>query len=256
LSAWRGEKFFCLIGRCRAHDHINTSVTQKPRPYRDSLFAQLNRQEIDEPDRSSSGAFGQRKTIFLSRLAQRIKQATTEAELTNTLRGRAPCPAEQDLAVRQLQIIRASNVRANCSIVLKFDWTPNRPESAVAASLCILEWRTRLLKDFAKTFRLSEDDLADDFVAVPEIWSKDGDPVPLHYHIIMQIPEAALTWFQETAHKRWMQVLDHFELGGRVHIEPITSQRKLSNYIMKQADIDWVAQHILLPIDVEKYRNG
>lgn len=231
-------------------------MKQKTRPYRDSLFAQINRCEIDAPERAYSEAFDERRAAFLSSLAKRIKQATTEERLAVVLQGRALHTAEQDLSVRQLQIIRASSIRANYSIVLKFDWTAVRPESAAVASLCILEWRMRLLKDFARKFRLSEDGLADGFVAVPEIWRKDGKPTPLHYHVMMQIPDTALAWFQETAHKRWKHVLDHFRLRGRIHIEPISSQQTLSHYIMKQADIDWVAQHILLPIDVEKYRNG
>ncbi len=231
-------------------------MQQKPRPYKDSLLAQFARGETDPPDRYSSGAFGQRQAAFLSRLAQRIKQTTNEAELIAVLQGRRPCQAEQDLAVRQLQIIRASRINVNYSVVLKFEWTPNRPESAVVATLCVLEWRKRFLKDLANKFKANAEDLADRFVAVPEIWSKEGDPVPLHYHVMMHVPDEALEWFSETAHKRWMQVIDRFKLRGRVHIEPISSQRKLSTYIMKQADIDWVAQHILLPVDVEKYRNG
>ncbi len=231
-------------------------MKQKQRPYRDNLLAQLARGEIDPPDRYASSAFGQKSSGHCSRLAKLIKQAATETELVTILLGRSPCQAEQDLAVRQLQIIRASRIHATHSIVLKFDWTPSRPESAVVASLCVLEWRTRLLKDLAGKFKAHAEDLADSFVAVPEIWSKEGDVAPLHYHVMMCIPDNALAWFTGTAHKRWMQVIDRFKLRGRVHIEPISSQRKLSTYIMKQADIDWVAQHILLPVDVERYRNG
>lgn len=237
-------------------DHINTSVNQKPRPYRDALLRQLSRNEIDPPDRYSSGAFGQRKAAYLSRLAQQIKTTTKESELVAVLRGRSPCSTEQDLAIRQLQIIRSSGIRTSHSIVLKIDWTPSRPESAIVGTLSILEWRTRFLKDVAGKFKIPTRTIDENFVAVPEIWSKTGEPVPLHYHVMMQIPDEALEWFSETAHKQWMQVMKPFGLRGRIHVEPVKSQSALSTYSMKQADIDWVAQHILLPIDVEKYRNG
>lgn len=231
-------------------------MNQKPRLHKENLLAQLARGEIDPPDRYSSSAFGEKKVSHCSSLAKHIKQATTEEELTSTLRGRSPCAAEQDLAIRQMQTIRARGIAANRSIVLKFEWTPHLPESAHVAALCILEWRSRYLKDIERKFNVPMDRIKNDFVAIPEIWSKEGDPVPLHYHVMMFVPNKALQWFGQTAHKRWMQVIDRFGLRGRIHLESVTSQRQLSTYNMKQADIDWVAQHILLPIDVEKYRNG
>lgn len=211
--------------------------------------------EVAAPNRAATGYYGWKAPAPWSLLIKSINATSDESELAKVLRGRSPTIDEQDAAVRQLSRLRAQRMHTNRSIVFTQEWNNGvRVEDATAAKLCILEFTWRMLKNSYKISKLALDPKNVEFICVPEIWSKKGDKVGLHFHMMLLVPDRGLDWFDKNAARIWHQVTSQYQQWGRVHVEPIIDRNRLSHYALKQGHFDWVVQHTLLPVDLAKYR--
>lgn len=147
---------------------------------------------------------------------------------------------------------------SNREVVFRIDWdeVKRRPEDANIAKLCILEFLSRMTKDMQNVRCKQVDFSKVHFVAIPEIWSSGGMPSPLHYHMMLWVESSHLDWFDKRAHRVWQQVITRYGQRGRLHVDAINSRAALARYTQKQGDIDWVFEHTLTPVDLEKYRGS
>lgn len=226
-------------------------------PYKQQLVDKALGWEIDAPARYKSELDGRKKPAEFSWLIKRIKNSA-QTELEAILRGQTLSEAEQNAAIRRSQVFVTQSMAANRELVFRLDWdhVKGRPEDANMFRLCVLEWASRMVKDLQNVRCKSIDFSKVHFIAIPEIWAKDGKPSPLHYHMLMLVESDKLSWFDRRAKLVWQQVVRRYRQRGRLHVDAIKDQRAMAGYINKQSDIDWVFERTLTPIDLAKYRDG
>lgn len=220
---------------------------------KEELLRKIESGSLDVPTRGESGMYGTRNVTPLSHTIKRIKQARTFQELEIAAKG-VRTIEDQNAALRKNASLQLASMPANREVCLTFDWHPVfQPEDANVASLCVLEFLLRMAKNTCRSAKLPLDLSAQNFVVVPEIWSSDGRSMPLHFHLLIDVPEGGLAWFDARARSIWEQVLRPNKLMGAIHYAPINDKDRLSRYSLKQFDLEWVFDRTIWPSDLLKY---
>lgn len=204
----------------------------------------------DVPDRGATGKYGTKNPTSRSEAIKRIKQAKTPFELTIAARG-ARTLADQHAAIRKDAVFKLNSMPANRELVFKLDWHEVfQPEDANIARECIREFLVRMLRGIHRSAKLELDFAAQNFVVVPEIWSKMGTFAPLHFHALIDIPTAGLPSFDAGAKSIWESVCRAHKIKGSIHSSPIKNKDRLDRYNLKQLDLEWVFDRTMWPIDL------
>lgn len=216
--------------------------------FKQELRNRIDEGSIDVPPRVESGQYGTKNPSALSTVIARIKRASTPQELAVAAR-RARTDAEQNAAIRKDSFFKLNDMPANREVCITFDWDQvMQPEDAHIARYCVAELLDRMLRGSYRAAKLQL--MTANFVAVPEIWTKDGKPIPLHFHLLIDVPVAGLPWFDANIGRVWEGIIRPIAIMGSVHNEPIENKNKLSRYSLKQIDLEWVFDRTIWPIDL------
>ena len=77
--------------------------------------------------------------------------------------------------------------------------------------------------------------------------------MPLHFHMLINVPDQGLDWFDARYQTVWEQILRANNVKGDIYSDSIGDKEKLAGYSLKQLDIEWVFDRTLWPIDLLKY---
>jgi hypothetical protein len=209
---------------------------------------------LDVPARGDPGSYGVKNPAPLSNAIKKINLAKTSQELAVAAKS-ARTLNDQNAAIRKHAFFQLEAMPANREVGLTFNWDPVfQPEDANVARLCALEFLLRIMRNAHRVAKLPLDFNEVNFVAIPEIWGAEGDVVPLHMHLLIDIPNSALAWFDERAQRVWEQVLRSNKAMGSIHVAPIANKDRLAKYSLKQFDLEWVFDRTLWPIDLLNYQ--
>jgi hypothetical protein len=166
---------------------------------------------------------------------------------------------EQRVACGALYRIDVAQSPANWAVSLTFGdgETFKFDPSVYLATFAVLEWIHRLgPKFYGHAYKQKSDDELRYFCAAPERWNTVGNPVPLHYHLAMDIPENAVAWFEENACRLWHRTaLQIFKQhGGHADLQPIHDRYGWARYMTKHSDLDWTLGATLHKCNLADYR--
>jgi hypothetical protein len=250
-AAWCGpaaKEKISAQARNATNPLINRRMTSRPKSPRSAA-----------PPRYQSQFYGQKQPRSRSALSRQLRSAETVDSLSHILRAKSPSAAEHDVALAEWIRLRNVALHPNRELVFKFDWrTMLWEEDVIIARELVLKFLRRLMKRsaVARAKYLRADEVMQ-FLFVPEIWSRTGDKVDLHYHGAVRVADAVLPWIDSQKAKiEWGRILAPYGITGSVHIAPINDIHCLSRYHTKQCDIDWVLQNTIEPIDLQRAVTG
>lgn len=195
-----------------------------------------------------------------SPLVGRVRLAHDDAGLQEALKGRQYSSEEQDEAVAALLRHRLAGSLANRSLVLTFAWAAcGKTPDIQVASHAVLEWLHRMGRHIHghKYPRLQTSELFS-FAAIPEVWDRHGNPVPLHYHVMMAVPEDRLPWFDKDlkgAEALWQKTAFKVSnIYASAYRQDVSEIHGLARYDAKHLNTNWGFLHSLFPPDLGRYR--
>jgi hypothetical protein len=190
-----------------------------------------------------------------------IRKSRSLEDLVGTLKGRQILPFEQDEAIRALLRHSAQEMEPNRHVILTFGWDLSKQFPSMAkASAAIFEWLWRIAKKIhgREAHRKATEDLLP-FLAIPEFWDRCGEPVPLHYHVPIRVPDHSLAWFDDEltgAAQAWEAISHKFcKVRCRFYVQVVHDSYGLAQYDTKHCNIDAVFRNVLCPSDFAKYRS-